>query len=330
MQRAGTWPASPTVPGAPTSVAATARNSQVALAWTAPASNGGFAITDYVVQFSSNSGSTWTTFADGTSASTSATVTGLTNGTSYIFRVAAANAIGQGSYSSASSGATPVDGDPYFSSVSLLLHFDGTNGSSAFTDSSGNNFSVSSLGGATISTAESRFGGSALLLDADNKGVQVPAGSAFAFGTGDFTVEAWVRRTSSASGFVYTQAASGVNYFVLQAQSNGVVRFIGTSSGGGTGIDGPSGTIAALNSWSHIAAVRKDGIVTVYCDGVGGTPAANNTNFSDQTYAPTVGRYTHAGATEPFRGYIDEFRVSKGVARYTAGFTPPAAPFLDY
>jgi titin len=95
-------------PGAPTSVTGTADNSQVSLTWAAPASNGGSAITDYTVQFSSNSGSTWQTFSDGLSAATSTTVTGLTNGTAYVFRVAATNANGTGSYSSNSAGITPA------------------------------------------------------------------------------------------------------------------------------------------------------------------------------------------------------------------------------
>ena len=86
-----------TVASAPTGVVGTPGNGQVLLSWTAP-SNGGAAITDYVVEFSGNGGSSWTTFADGTSTATSATVTGLTNGTAYLFRVAAVNAAGTGAY----------------------------------------------------------------------------------------------------------------------------------------------------------------------------------------------------------------------------------------
>jgi hypothetical protein len=99
-----------TTPGAPTSVIAvdTGINGEALISWTAPASNGGSAITDYAVQYSSNSGSSWTTFSDGTSTSTSATVTGLTIDTAYVFRVAAVNIIGTGSYSTASSSYTPV------------------------------------------------------------------------------------------------------------------------------------------------------------------------------------------------------------------------------
>jgi hypothetical protein len=95
------------VPPAPTSLAASPGNAQATLSWSAPSVVAQAPITDYVVQFSSDSGSTWTTFADGTSTATSATVTGLTNGTAYVFRVAAVNAVGTGAYTAASSAATP-------------------------------------------------------------------------------------------------------------------------------------------------------------------------------------------------------------------------------
>jgi len=96
------------VPAAPTSVTATSGNAQATVSWTAPAALSTLPVTDYTVQYSSNSGSSWTNFSDGTSTSTSATVTGLTNGTAYTFRVAATNAVGTGSYSTASSAVTPA------------------------------------------------------------------------------------------------------------------------------------------------------------------------------------------------------------------------------
>jgi len=101
------------VPGAPTSVTAadTGIDGEALISWTAPGSNGGSAITDYIVEYSSNSGSSYTVFADGTSTGTSATVTGLTTGSTYIFRVKAVNAIGTGTASTATSNYIPVSHD---------------------------------------------------------------------------------------------------------------------------------------------------------------------------------------------------------------------------
>jgi hypothetical protein len=80
----------------------------VSLTWSAPAGDGGSAITDYEVEYSPDSGTTWTPFADGTSTTTSATVTGLSNGTAYIFKVAAVNEVETGSFSSNSGSVTPA------------------------------------------------------------------------------------------------------------------------------------------------------------------------------------------------------------------------------
>mgnify|MGYP006273747815 CR=1 FL=1 len=89
----------------------------MSLSWSAPASNGGAAISDYVVQYSTSSGGSYTTFSDGTSTSTSATVTGLTNNTAYYFKVAAVNSAGTSSYSSVSAGVTPSSVPPVVSSA---------------------------------------------------------------------------------------------------------------------------------------------------------------------------------------------------------------------
>ncbi len=100
-----------TTPGTPTSVAGTMVNSsQINVSWTAPTSNGGAAISDYWVQYSSNSGSTWETFTASASTSTSRNVTGLTAATGYVFRVAAKNSVGYGSFSSSSSSVTTGSG----------------------------------------------------------------------------------------------------------------------------------------------------------------------------------------------------------------------------
>ena len=155
-------------PGAPTSVVGTTGDAQVSLAWSAPSSTGGSSITDYVVQYSSNSGSTWSTFADGTSTSTTATVTGLTNGSSYVFKVAAVNSAGTGSYSTSSSSVlvgtpgapTSVVGSSGDAQISLVWSAPSSNGGSSITDyvvqyssNSGTTWSTFADGTSTTATA---------------------------------------------------------------------------------------------------------------------------------------------------------------------------------
>ena len=92
-----------TTPGTPTSLSGTADDASVVLNWTAPTVTGGTAITDYTVESSSDSGTTWTAFSHDAATTASLRVTGLTNGTAYTFRVSAVNAVGTGTASATAS-----------------------------------------------------------------------------------------------------------------------------------------------------------------------------------------------------------------------------------
>jgi predicted phage tail protein len=96
-----------TVPGAPTGVSVVPGDRRLTVSWTAPASNGGAAITDYVVQFRTVGAPTWTTATDGVSTATTAVITGLTNGTAYQVRVATVNSVGESSATQAARTHTP-------------------------------------------------------------------------------------------------------------------------------------------------------------------------------------------------------------------------------
>ena len=130
-----------TVPGAPTSVSGTAGNGQVNLSWTAPSSNGGDPISDYLIEYSS--GGSYSTFAHSASSSTTIAVTGLTNGTAYTFRVSAINGRGTGSASTVSASVTPITTPSAVNSLAvtagnakamLTWSAPSSNGGSAITD----------------------------------------------------------------------------------------------------------------------------------------------------------------------------------------------------
>lgn len=218
----------------------------------------------------------------------------------------------------------PSSGDSYWSSVSLLLHMDGSNNSTTFTDSSANVFSITAFGDAKISTTQSKFGGSSGAFDGTGDYISTPANSAFAFGTGDFTVELWL----------YVNALSG--YKTLIGTRPTTSQFSDAWSidyDGGGSLYGYSDNLIAnspgalsTGAWAHIAFTRASGVCRMFKDGTLTGSQANTQNFTRNTlYVGAAGNGD--GATNV---YTDEVRITKGVARYTSSFTAPTSPFPDF
>ena len=201
----------------------------------------------------------------------------------------------------------------------LLLHFDGTNGSTTITDSSASNLSCVAEGTAEISTAQSKFGGSSLYLDGGGC-VQVTSNSLIP-GTGDFTLEAWVRPTS-------------ITFNQLFSYRNGSNASLAFYADGGTtrtnyrfGAFDAAASSYVANAWNHVALVRSGGAVTLYVGGASVATASSDPSITHNTL--TIGATDENDTSETFIGYIDEVRVTTGLARYTANFTPPAAAFTE-
>ncbi|MEK7292633.1 MAG: fibronectin type III domain-containing protein, partial [Actinomycetota bacterium] len=298
-----------TTPGAPTSVAGTSGNTQVSLTWTAPASNGGSAITDYVIQ-SSPDGTTYTTFADGTSTTTSATVTGLTNGQAYTFRVAAVNVAGTGNYSTVSASVTPatVPGAP--TSVA------GTAGNTqvSLTWTAPNN------GGAAITdyVVESSPDGTTWTVFAD--GVSATAAATV---TGLTNGQAYTFRVS-ATNSVGTGATSVVSASVTPA----------TVPGAPTSVAGTAGNTQVSLTWTapasnggaaitdYVVESSPDGTTwTVFADGVSTVASATVTGLTNgQAYTFRVAASNSAGtgATSTVSGSVTP-RTVPGAPTSVAG-----------
>jgi hypothetical protein len=152
----------------------------------------------------------------------------------------------------------------------------------------------------------------------------VPASAAFAPGTGAFTVEGWYySMAASGNQQMWAQTVGGTDYFVVMfTPATSQFRFIGN------GVDAFSTAIAKPNAWNHFAVVRVGTSVTVYCNGIGGTPVTFSNDFTNTTYVPTISGYTHS-ATNMLTGYLSDLRYVKGAAVYTGNFTPPTAPLLQ-
>ena len=228
--------------------------------------------------------------------------------------------------------------DPYWSQVSLLLHFDGANGSTAFTDSSSNALTVTANGNAQISTAQSKFGGASGLFDGDGDYAELTSpSSAIGQISGDFTIECWVRWNAVPPG-----DGNGLERQIIgqhdwpESASDGWWVLFGVSSGlffyvsGDDAVQATTSSVFAWETdrWYHIAVVRSGGNVRLYVDGLqtGDAVAAGQVLLANDSRPLTIGGDVSGNAT-PMNAYIDELRITKGVARYTAAFTPPDAAF---
>jgi hypothetical protein len=225
------------------------------------------------------------------------------------------------------------------SNVSLLLHGDGANGSTTITDSSPTPKTVTAVGNAQISTAQSKFGGASIAFDGSGDYASVTSSSAFDLGISNepFTVEFWFYRNSTgnhgflvkAGGAANWNSSAGYQYFAFI--DTGVLYWMWNHD---IAVSGPisisTSNLPAIQQWHHYAASYDGTNTRLFINGT--QIGSNNSNIY---IAPSAANTVRVGAGPidaslvSLNGYIDDLRITKGIARYTANFTPPAAPFPD-
>lgn len=318
-------------PSSPTNIvvkngsqASAAGSREIEVSWTLDTSEEE-GILNYVIEYSTNGGSTWNTVTKPVSINKSYVVKDLVNTTTnYIFKVAAVNYFGQGAFSANSSSISPsevIDDD--FCNVVFMSHLDGSNNSISFNDLSQYNWNPTREGSVKISTNESKFGGSSALFDG---GAGLTFGSGVEFNmSGNLTVECFFRPTSYA--FTNPQALlHGDKFLSSNSAENGwgiysdkgvisVQHKVGASS-----VETLRSNITLpLNAWSHVAWVRDGLTNSLY---INGTRRAQSISSSPAPiYHDTkldIGTRTSTGNLDHrnIYGYIDEVRVSK-VPRYS-------------
>lgn len=200
---------------------------------------------------------------------------------------------------------------------------------------------ITFLGNAQLDTAQSKFGGSSLLLDGTGDYLTTPnTNNDFNFGTNDFTQEFFIRFNSITTvgddNIVILdeyQDNTNRNLISFNAPSIGgnINKFV--YSGVNTGINITASISVTTGVWYHFAVVRNSGVITLYQDGIALTltdntsPANNIPNLSSTLYIGT-GFYSGSPYPQYLNGWLDEVRISKGIARYTSNFTPTTNQYL--
>jgi hypothetical protein len=217
----------------------------------------------------------------------------------------------------------------------LLIHAEGANASVAITDDNSGRASRSliAIANAQIDTAQSKFGGSALLLDGTGDYVASPAGTQWDFGTSSFTIEFWIRFNAINTLYVPIALRSGspINngewWCEIEAASNKMYWGFKNQAGTQFYVAFPFGNTAfATGQFYHIALVNNAGTAQLY---INGTAQGSTTAFTGSFGNSTTDLWLGAGVGGyNLNGWLDEIRISNS-ARYTAAFTPSTTPFVN-
>jgi hypothetical protein len=204
-----------------------------------------------------------------------------------------------------------------------LLHTNGTDGSTTFTDSTGTH-TWTAAGNAQIDTAQSRVGGASGLFDGNGDYIWSADSADWAFGSGDFTIDFWAKRTRSGTNeWIFGQGGPSLQqYWGMDWYTDNYVYCNFRKADGGMVQLKSTITISDTN-WHHYAYLRNGNTLRLFIDGVArGTANVTGQSQIDNPYKFAIGRLGEYNGYY-FAGWVDEFRISKGIARWTSNFTPP-------
>jgi len=219
--------------------------------------------------------------------------------------------------------------DPFYSSVSLLLHGDGVNGSTTFVDNSPNPKTVANNFGNVISTDQSKFNGASIFCN--NTYMTYAANDDFELGSGDFTIECWYRGTTGAAfsaivskGIV--ENTTGAYALHFRGGQDLVGFYLGSTD---NNVITSTTNIKTSETWNHVAVSRIANSTKLFINGT-----QEGSTYTSNFTIPTggilnVGKYYYGAAGDSVTGYIDDLRITKGVGRYSDNFAVPTLPFPD-
>lgn len=245
---------------------------------------------------------------------------------------------GAGSLSLAGQSARIGVTDPYFSNVVLLLHMNGTNGSTSFVDSSSSANTVTPYGDASISTAQSKYNGSSGAFDGSGDYLLCADSDNWNLGSGEFTIETFVRFNSvSASAQLVAQRSTDTSNhawtMAYSTTSGGQMQFRYTTNGS-TVVAQTGAWAPVVDTWYHVCVCRASGTLRMFVNGSSVYSAANGVTLFNSSRPLMIGASNNSTTTiSPsflLNGYLAELRITKGVGRYTGNFTVPSQPFPDF
>ncbi len=226
--------------------------------------------------------------------------------------------------------------DPDWDKVVLLLHGDGSNGGTII-DSSGSNHTITATGTPAIDTSNVKFGTGALLFDGTAGYLSAGTSADWQLGSGDFTIEFWhghyawngVAFEEPLIGLWSNLSGQSISWLSTVDINNRLTFYYAVGSTPNFTAKTTNSTNGIGSSYRHVAITRESTTLRIFFDGVveylGGITGTIDSATSTEL---TIGGLNY-NSDKPYNGRLDDIRITKGKARYTAAFTPPTAPFPD-
>jgi hypothetical protein len=187
---------------------------------------------------------------------------------------------------------------------------------------------LETVGSAQVSTSVVKYGTGSISFNGLNSCVYEPSNIVYGYGTGDFTIEFWLRLNSTTTQTIFSNItlSSGLSVapHIYYSNASGIRYYV-------NGADRITGSALNINQWYHIAVCRSGTSTKMFIDGVQTGSTYTDTNNYGSSNPLILGDYASPPTlASMLNGYLDDIRVTKGYARYTANFTPPAGPFPNY
>ena len=215
----------------------------------------------------------------------------------------------------------------------LLISSDTTDGDPSIVDSSIGSIAhtIYSYGANMAhSTDQAKFGASSIESVTSADYLVIANHADFDFGSGDFTIDFWIRRTVAGEENVfgiYKFESPGYSGFRFKFNSSNIAEFVYAIATDGSAVTVSGTSTNATGEWIHFAVVRFGNTIKLYRNGVEDGSVSETDSIETPTENLAIFRYSASDSTDAFNGYKDEIRVSKGIARWETGFTPETEPY---
>lgn len=211
----------------------------------------------------------------------------------------------------------------------LLLHFDGSNGSTTITDSSKHGHTCTVIGNAQITTSQSVFGGASVEFDGNGDGISVPYSAELSLEGVDWCVEGRARSlTSSGDRSLVDFRGTGADTVSMAIYVEEANRKLRLYDGSGSPVFTSDNILPTANNWYSWAVTRSGNVTRIFIDGVKRAEHIGMTVLATHSTGLRIG-LGNGSNVNPWSGQHDELRITKGAAVYTADYTPSANAFSD-